>query len=407
MIKRFRFSESASSKMKSMKYLYKLIRKQGPVTKGILVEQTGFKQTTCARIIDDLLREGLIIESGVGTSSGGRKPIMYTINHQLYYSIGIDISRTFTKVLLLDLQLNVISEIRFSMDKTSTPQKTLTFIQHAIEQMLAEHQIGQEQLLGIGIGAVGPLDRHNGIMVNPVNFPADYWNNVPIVDELEKTFSTKILLDKGINAAVVAEHQLGLNEIVGNLSYMIAGVGIRLGIMTDHRLLKSDAERFGKFGSGHMIIDTNGKKCICGDYGCFHTCSTILYLQEEIVHQLKRGYASILTEKVDDPDDVSFEDICAAVEAGDSMCIQVVKDFGFFTGVAVSNIITLLHSDYWVLSGPMFNRLNLFYETVVSTAANRISRLYPGYDVKFRKAQLGENAGAIGAGGMIVDYYLG
>ncbi|MBP2076035.1 ROK family protein [Oceanobacillus polygoni] len=400
------FKDPGSPKVRNMKHVYNIIRKHGPVTKSSIIEKTAQKQTTCARIIDDLLQEGLIIESGIGISSGGRKPVMYAINTNQLFSIGIDISRTFTKVLLLDLHLNVIDEASFQMNKESTPKKTIDFIQSTIVQMLNSRNIEQDQLIGIGIGAVEPLDREKGIIVDPVNFPSDHWNNVKVVEVLQKKYSTKIILDSGINTAVLAEHKLGLNEEIGNLSYIIAGVGLRIGVMNDHRLLKSDADRFGKLGSGHMVINTNGKKCICGDYGCFHTYSTILYLKANIIHQLKRGHPSILTEGLEDPDDITFEDICTALEAGDDLCVTTVRDFGFFTGIALSNMITMLHSDYLVLSGPMFNRLDLFFETAVTTASNRISKLYPGYDVKFKKGHLGENAAAIGAGSMVLDYYL-
>lgn len=400
------FRDASSPKVRNMKHVYNIIRKHGPITKSSIIEKTSQKQTTCARIIEDLLQERLIIESGIGRSSGGRKPIMYAVNTNQLFSIGIDISRTFTKVLLLDLHLNVMDETRFPMNKESTPKKTIEFIQSTIEQMLNSRNIEQEQLIGIGIGAVEPLDREKGIIVDPVNFPSDNWNNVKVVDELQKKFTTKIILDSGINTAVLAEHKLGLDEKIGNLAYVIAGVGLRIGVMTDHRLLKSDADRFGKLGSGHMVINTNGKKCICGDYGCFHTYATILCLKAEIIHQIKRGHSSILTERVEDPDELTFEDICSALEAGDNLCVTTVRDFGFFTGIVLSNMVTMLHSDYLVLSGPMFNHLDLFFETAVTTASNRIRKLYPGYDVKFKKGHLGENAAAIGAGSMVIDYYL-
>lgn len=400
------FREAQSQKVKNMKYLYGVIRKHGPITKGELIDQTGLKQTTCARIIDDLLQENLIAESGVGISSGGRKPIMYEINPTLYYSIGIDISRTFTKVLLLDLHLTVKEEARFQMDQESTPEKTIAFIQHTISRFMKTYNIKQTALLGIGIGAVEPLDREKGIIVDPINFPAADWKNVRIVERLEKLYPTKVLLDKGVNAAVLAEHEIGLDGAVGNLVYIIAGMGIRLGVMTDNHLFQGSADRYEKFGNGHMVVNVNGEKCVCGSYGCVHTYSTILALQDAIVKQIKGGHSSLIMENLKDPEEIDFEAICWAINQEDRLCSDVIKDFGYYTGIAVSNIITLLHPDRFILGGPMYNRLSLFYETVVQTATNRINALYPGYQVTFSQGHLGENAAAIGAGSMVIDYYL-
>src|SRR5699024_6883495 len=133
-------------------------------------------------------------------------------------------------------------------------------IQSKIEQFKEKYDIRQAQLLGIGIGAVEPLDREKGIIVDPINFPAADWKNVSIVERLERTFSTKVLLDKGVNTAVLAEHEIGLNSLVGNLAYIIAGMGIRLGVMTDNHLFKGSADRYERFGNGHMVVNTNGKK---------------------------------------------------------------------------------------------------------------------------------------------------
>lgn len=400
------FREANSKKIKNMKYLYGIIRKHGPITKGGLIEKTGLKQTTCARIIDDLLQASLIIESGVAKSSGGRKPVMYEIDPAKYYSIGIDISRTFTKVLLVDLHLNVKDEARFRMDKESTPTKIIAFIQDAIQQMMNKYAIKHSQLLGIGVGAVEPLDREKGIILDPINFPADDWENVEIAAQLEEIFSTKVLLDKGVNTAVLAEHEIGLNGVIGNLAYVIAGMGIRLGVMTDNQLFQGAADRYERFGNGHMVVHTNGRKCVCGSYGCLHTYSTIPDLKQEIVHQLKRGQDSVLTEWVKDPEEIDFELISKAIKQNDALCCAVIKEFGHYTGIALSNIITLLHPDMLILGGPMYNSFDLFYETVVQTATERNHQLYPGYDIKFSRGHLGENAAAIGAGSMVIDYYL-
>ena len=400
------FKQPNTPKIRNMKLLYNLIRNFGPITKSSIIDKTGLKQTTCSRVIDDLLQESLIKESGVAKSSGGRKPVMYDLNNRLYYCIGIDISRTFTKVLLLDLHLNVIDEARLSMTKEGTPADTIDFISQTIVQMVGNNKIGKSQLIGIGIGAVEPLDRKKGIIVDPVNFPNKQWKNVNIVDALQDKFDTKIILDSGINSAVLAENQIGLDGVIGNLSYIIAGMGIRIGVMIDQRLLKSEADRFGKFGSGHMVINTSGRKCICGKYGCFHTYSTIPALKEEIAHQLKLGNVSMLDDVGADPDEVEFEDICKAIEAGDPLCQATIKSFGYLTGIGIANMMTLLYSDYFVLSGPMFNRIDLFYETAVEAATKRIQELYPGFEVRFGRGHLGENAAAIGAGSMVINYYL-
>ena len=203
------------------------------------MEKTNLKQTTCTRLIDELLREKLIRESGVAESSGGRRPMMYDLNSTLYFSVGIDISRTFINVLLLDVHLNVIETERLSIHKESTPKSAIKFLHHAIEQMLNKHKIDENQFVGIGIGSVEPIDRESGIIKDPLYFPNDQWKDVKIVDALKAKWDTTVILDSGINSAVLAEYQKGYHAMVGNMSYIIAGMGLRISVINDHRLLKS------------------------------------------------------------------------------------------------------------------------------------------------------------------------
>src|SRR5689334_12602810 len=79
------FTSALSQKEKSLKELYTLITEHGPISKSHLIKYTGMKQTTCTRLIDELLEAGLIVENGYGESSGGRKPVMYEIKEDAYY----------------------------------------------------------------------------------------------------------------------------------------------------------------------------------------------------------------------------------------------------------------------------------------------------------------------------------
>ena len=105
-------------------------------------------------------------------------------------------------------------------------------------------------------------------------------------------------------------------------------------------------------------------------------------------------------------EDIHLESIQDALKAGDRVSTEIVEEFGYYTGIGIANMMTLLFSECIVLGGPMFYKLNTFYETVVKTATDRLNVLYPGYEVQFRKGKLGEHATAIGAGSMVFDYYL-
>lgn len=397
------FLDNGSQKMKSLKEIYALIRKYGPVAKTTLTEMTGMKPTTCARLIDELSQAGLIKECGLGESSGGRKPLMYQIDPSFAYLFGVDIARLYTRVVFMDLSLSILEEVRLPMNEKNTPDLTLAFVEEQIQRIMAKRNVSLSQVLGIGVGSVGPIDRNKGIILNPLHFSAKGWNYVPVVQRLKEAFNTLVLLDNGANTAVLGEYRNGLWKDVKSVVYNITGVGIRLGVLTNEQVIRGPVDMEGAYG--HMIVDVHGKQCTCGNYGCVKTVGTILAIKEQVIHRLKRGQSSILIEQGLQPDQVEFADICKAVKAKDDLCMDVVKDCAFYYGIGLSNMIYLIHPELVILGGALFTELDLFYEVAVETAKKRAS-LYPGFPVKFSRGSLGDMAVAVGAGSMVFDYYI-
>lgn len=399
------FANTKSLKDKRLKQLYLTISRTGPISKSDLIMQTGLTSTTCSRLIDLLLNKKMISESGVGESSGGRKPLLYEINSTSSYLIGVDISRTYTKILLLDLNLVIISEARLSMNYKTTPNATINFIIEKTYLMIEDQGIKLSDVLGIGIGTIGPLDRKLGIILNPFQFPSAGWVDVPIKEILSKRLGIKTLIDLGVNTAAIAEYHHSFLNIYKNMIYIIKGVGSRTGVIMDGRLMPG-LDKVGIHGQGHMIVEIHGRKCICGAYGCVQAYSSIDSIKMEVISSLKLKRTSILSEKFSDIENIQFEDICDAVNNNDPLCCEIIENAAYYTGIGISNLINILHPELLILSGPTYRNMNLFYDRVVEVATRRSKELYPTHNIKFSSGKLGENAIAIGAGRMILSHYV-
>ncbi|MFK2826401.1 ROK family protein [Bacillus sp. B190/17] len=399
------FTGALSQKEKSLKELYSLIVEQGPVSKSDLIKCTGMRQTTCSRLIDELLEMGLIVESGYGESSGGRKPVVYEIKEDANYVIGIDISRTYTKVLLMNLRFVVIDEAKLVMNETTTPTFTIDFISSSVHRMAEKFHLTQDNILGAGIGTIGPLDRENGIIVNPINFLSDGWMNLQITHLLAQKLQLNTLLDYGTNTALLAEYQQEPFKKYKNIVHVLKGAGTRTGMIMDGRLVRG-TDKLGMLGQGHMVVDLHGRKCICGSNGCVHAYSSISAMKRDILNGIEQGAPSIIRDLKKDPNEIDFNDICQALNERDSLVTRVIKDAAYYTGVGLANLAHVLFPDVIILSGPTYTNMDLFYDVVTETAAGRCQNMYPDQEIIFTRGQLGENASAIGAGRMVLDHYL-
>ncbi|MEI4831361.1 ROK family protein [Bacillus sp. FJAT-53711] len=391
-----------SPKMKNLKHLYGLIHKTGPVDKNTLMKLTSYRSATCARLIEELLQAELIYESGLGKSSGGRKPSMYTINPAISYVVGVDISSTYTTVLLLDLNLNIVDSATLEMTWQITAEYTLQFIIENIEQMLTEHDVQHNQLLGIGVGAIGPLDREKGIILTPKTYISDGWENVNIVRPLKQHFNTLVLLDNGANLAALGEYQNDYMKEVNNLIFTIPGIGIRCGIISNGEIVRGKIDVEGSFG--HIPVDIHGRQCWCGSFGCLVAYSSIPSVRKEIIDRIKRGNKSIIQQMVDKLDDVQFNHILNALEKNDALCEDVIREAAFYYGIALATLTHLLYPDVVVIGGTLGTN-QLFYEVASETALQRV-RNFSDYPVQFVQPSLKYDTVAIGAGSMIFNYFV-
>lgn len=390
-----------SPKAKSLKLLYSLVRKLGPVRINTLTELTGYKHVTCARLLEELVQEGLIYDSGIGESSGGRKPLMYVIKPDTYYLIGVEIHSFYTTVLLLDLKLNIIGVEKLKMDLHCTGEYTLNFVSQYVDELMVKNKIQRDKLLGIGIGIIDPIDKERGIIINPHLFPAGGWENLNIVDYLQQKNNTHVFLDNGTNLAALAEYRINYWKETDNLVFVSSDMGIRCGTILQGRLVSNKNEMDDVFG--HVIVDIHGRRCSCGAYGCLQAYSSLPAIRNEVVRRLKRGIASFLQEKVNDVEDIDFHHILNALEKEDPLCLEVVKDAAYYFGIGLSNLIFLLRPDIVICGGTLVPK-PLFYEVAYETAQNRL-KLYPNSRVQIIKSTAAYNIVAQGAGCMVLDYF--
>ncbi|MBA9026828.1 MULTISPECIES: ROK family transcriptional regulator [Bacillaceae] len=390
-----------SPKAKSLKLLYSLIRKLGPVRINTLSELTGYKHTTCSRLLDELVQEGLIYDSGSGESSGGRKPLMYVIKPDTYYLIGVEITSLYTTVLLLDLNLGILGVEKLKMDSQCTGEYTLNFVSRCVDELLAKHKIQREKFLGIGIGVLDPIDQEQGVIINPHVFPAEGWKNLNIVNYLKQKNNTLVCLDNGTNLAALAEYRNNYWKETDNLVFVSSDIGIRCGIILQGRLISNKNEIEDAFG--HIIVDIHGQRCSCGSYGCLQAYSSLPAIRNEVIRRMKRGKISLLQEKVNDVEDIDFHHILDALEREDPLCLEIVKEAAYYFGIGLTNLIFLLRPDIVICGGTLVPK-PLFYEVASETAKKRMN-YYPNSRVQIIKSTAAYNIVAQGAGCMVLDYF--
>ena len=381
--------------------IFSMLQKNGPLTKNSITLSTKLKLTTLNRIMQPLEEARLVRQYQIGESTGGRRPVLYDVSANKYYLVGIDISRTYTQVILANLKLNVIEKLCFPMDAACTPENTLRIISDWLDSILKQLKINPQKLLGIGLGTVGPLDRKTGVMINPVNFEASGWVNLPIKTMLEESLGIPVMVDNGANAAVLAEMLYGKGKNFKNIVYFNFGIGIRTGVISSGTIIRTINDMEDAFA--HMVINIDGEACSCGNYGCIECYSSVFAITGKYLSELKRGEPSKIPKPLNE---INYMDICLAAENDDELSVKILSESAAILGTGLANFINLWNPDLVILSGPLIKHSTLFYKVCTEIASQKFYAKIDHANIFSRGGYFEDIAIAVGSAALVVESLL-
>ncbi|MGH4125445.1 MAG: ROK family protein [Clostridium sp.] len=371
-----------------------IIQKRGPITKKHLQIVANIKLTTLNRVMKTLEHKKIIVEYGESESTGGRKAVEYDVSQTGFYFIGIDLSRTYVKLILTNMKLCILKKEEFLMDESYSPEKTLEKIILIIEQMVSDLNIKKNEILGTGIGTVGPIDREKGIILNPKGFFNSNWVNVPIKAMIEERLEIPCFIDNGANTAVLGEYLYGKGKDLKSVAYIHCGIGIRSAIIRDGIIIRSMNDREDAFG--HMIVEHNGEVCSCGNSGCIESYSSIDSILKKINTKTKDNNRLI--------SEINYSEKLKVELQNNDIAIEVVNQGAEILGIGLSNLVRLLDPELVILSGPLIMNFEHYYEKSIEIF--RSINLMDNRVIFSKGGKFQEDVIALGAASMAMEVYL-
>jgi len=376
-----------------MKLIYQYIYQNGSVSRADIIHHTKLNRGKVARSLKELLDKDYIEVEGQGDSEGGRPPALYQINPRVSYIIGIQMTRWETKIGLFDLMLNKINEKSIMMTPKHPPEIVIGEIKNTITGFMKTHHFTVNDMLGIGIGAIGPLDSQKGIILHSEPFLALSWENVPIVDHIKNEFPVLVKFDNAANTIVLGEYKN--NQAYKNILNVTVGWTWGCGVILDGKLLKVESGDLS--GYGHMVINMDGKKCFCGKRGCM-TAYTSMYV---ILDRIKECSPTFYHEKLEGFSPV--DQIHHIVVEQDVLTKEVILDSAKYIGVGVANLATVFHSELVLVNGPLINQYPGYFEEIIHHVSLNIN---DQTNIQFSKGNFQREPGVLGAAVQVLDSFI-
>ena len=229
----------------------------------------------------------------------------------------------------------------------SVVDRMVRMIDTVIAETIAQTGAKRDDVIGIGVGAPGPLDRERGIVVTTPNLG---WTNYPLRDVIAERTRLPVRIDNDANCATLGEWWLGAAKGASNVIGMTIGTGIGGGVIVGGRLYHASSDVAGEIG--HATIDINGRRCKCGNYGCLEAYASGPSIAERAREALSGDSEAMLLRMVGgDASRITAATVYEAARRGDEAALDVVRETSRFLGAGLANLLNIFNPEVVVLAG--------------------------------------------------------
>lgn len=254
---------------------------------------------------------------------------------QKYCAICLDIGGTFIKYAVITENGELIN---FDKERTckSGAEGLINQISKIIEQLIM--QAADYKIKGIGISSAGQIDHKNGKVIYATdNLPG--WTGVRLKDIIEHQFKFNCYVENDVNAAALGEMCFGSAKGHEDFICITIGTGIGGAIVKGSEVIHGAVGSAGEVG--HMVIKTCGRKCNCGNNGCYEQYASVTALKRMAREKLGKDYL---------PADAGVEWLLNMYDADGKVKI-LIDGFVKYVSVGIINLLHILNPSAVIIGG--------------------------------------------------------
>ncbi|MEN6601522.1 MAG: ROK family protein [Bryobacteraceae bacterium] len=337
-----------------------------------------------------LTRCGAIQRIGELRSTGGRKREVLKLNSETAYFVVVDLEGTRIRIGLA----NFLGDVRYRWEEDVNYRNRLEIrdLQHGINAVLGNLDPAERsRTLAVGVSYTGLPHASGGITA--VNLG---WKDFPLGKHLEQFVDLPIFYGNDGVCKILAERSLGVAQNCDNCVYVMAGVGLGIGLYVGGRLVTGAREMAGEFG--HMTVDPSAAdKCNCGKTGCLEAIAS----SPNIVRQ----YFELTGRAGQHPKSYPVTEVFARARAKDGAAMAVIERVGRYLGLGLANVVNLLNPELIVLGGDYVEGQDLLIPCIRQTLQKHcLPDLLEGVELK--ASALGHEGGLKGAASLAFSHAL-
>ena len=374
---------------------FSLNRRRGQTTRTEIAADCGLSKAQVSDIVAELLANGLVREVGTQQEGRGRSRIVLELNATAHLVLGAQLDDDRCVAILADLQARPQAMETVAIHGTR-PEDFVQALATAVKRLTSQATM---PVLGLGVGTPGSLDVTGRVI--RVSVPHG-WRDIPIADMVEAQLSLPVRVANRAKVAVLGEHWHGRAQGLQDVAYVFVGNGIIAGLLLDGQLYVGAG---GAGELGHVTVVPDGPICGCGNHGCLHMFASGAAIVR-LAHAKARENPATMLHSLPTRGLVALtlDDVLHAAQQGDDIALAAIATAGVYLGIAIANLVNLVHPRMVVVGGPV-GRLGEPAVAVIRREVQRRALADILTDLEIVPTALGDEAGAIGAAAYFLDQW--
>jgi predicted NBD/HSP70 family sugar kinase len=307
-----------------------------PRSRQELSAATGLSAASVTNVIRELIDEGIVIETGLAESDGGRPRAMLAMNPEYGYVIGVDIGETRTRVELFDLTMTERAKAEYPLEAAAEHDVAVVVgqIVAGLNSVLADSGVGEEAVLGVGVGVPGIIERGPEVLVHGQAYG---WDAVPLQRLLRAHTGLPLRFDNGAKTMGQAELWFGAGRGTRNAVMILIGSGVGASLISGGATYQGATSSAAEFG--HVTVAVGGRRCRCGASGCLEAYA---------------GATAIL-ERYGRPIAASDQELALAelieATASSPFATAILDEAAEYLGAGIGTLVNLFNPERVILGG--------------------------------------------------------
>ncbi|MCW2865146.1 MAG: hypothetical protein JWP48_6854 [Actinoallomurus sp.] len=376
--------------------LLRLLRDDGPRSRAELGDVVRLSRSKLAVEIDRLVELGLVEPAGLAASRGGRRSSIVRLSSRLRV-VGIDIGATSIDVAVTNGELEILGHVSMPCNVRQGPDVVLEKALELLGKLRGEGLV--EDVHGAGIGVPGPVSFREGMPVVPPIMPG--WDRFPVREVISQRLGCPVLVDNDVNIMALGEVHAGLARSVDDFLLVKIGTGVGCGIVVGGAVYRGMSGSAGDIG--HIRVDEDGPTCVCGNVGCLEAYFSGAALARDATAAARSGRSAFLAERLEQAGELTAVDVAAAVAAGDTAAVRLVREGGRRVGQVLAGLISFFNPGLVVIAGGVAGLGHMLLAEIRSVVYRRSPPLATG-NLPIVLSELEDTAGVIGATRLISDH---